>query len=89
MSAPWDTAALLMLCGLLAWRLASVLLRALALLCLWAGLAEIATGIGPVAGVGAVMLGAAAWVSGRWLEGRLRAPLAELFAMRRGSRRGR
>lgn len=88
MSPQWDTAARLLLRGLLAWRVAAVLLRAAGLLSVWAGLVESATGAGSLAGVGALVLGGAvAWLAGRWLEGWLRVPLAALLAARRRSRR--
>jgi len=72
---PGDTAALLMLCGLLAWRLASVLLRAAGLLCLWGGAAEIATGTSPLLGAGALALGTLVWIAGRRLEAYCRCAL--------------
>jgi hypothetical protein len=81
MTPPLDLAAWLALCALLAWRVASVLLRAAGLLYLCAGLIEIATGTGPLAGAGALTLGTAAWLAGQWLHAyrrhEYRSPLAE------------
>ncbi len=87
MTPPVDLAARLALCALLAWRIASVLLRAAGLLYLWAGLIEIATGTGPLAGAGALTLGTAAWLAGHWLPAyrrqEHRSPLAERVLGRR------
>ncbi len=92
MTPPLDLAARLALCALLAWRLASVLLRAAGLLYLWAGLIEIATGTGPLAGAGALALGTTAWLAGHWLHAyrrhEYRSPLAErMLGPRRCDRR--
>jgi len=89
-SGSWETAARLALCGLLVWRFASVLLRALGLACVWGGLIEIATGADALAGLGAVVLGVLAWVAGRRLEECCRRSCRGLLAGRSSAwRRGR
>lgn len=87
MSAPWDTAARLLLCGLLAWRFGSVLLRAAGLLCVWTGLLEIATGADALAGAGAVVLGVVAWLAGQRLKTYARRSCRRLLAARSLARR--
>jgi hypothetical protein len=92
MTPPLDLAARLALCALLAWRTASVLLRAAGLLYVWAGLIEIATGTSLLAGAGALALGTAAWLVGHWLHAfrrhEYRSPLAErVLGRRRRDRR--
>ena len=82
MSAPWETAAQLALCGLLAWRFGSVLLRAAGLLCVWGGLIEIATGTDALAGAGTLVLGAGALLAGRRLEAYCRRSLRSLRSRR-------
>jgi hypothetical protein len=92
MTPPLDLAARLALCALLAWRVASVLLRAAGLLYLLAGLIEIATGTGLLAGTGALALGTTAWLAGHWLHAYRRhtydSPLAERVLGRRRRDRG-